>query len=269
MTNIASLHALFADACFGVEPPSHKGDLASCLERYALAAEDAEALLASPRRLGLYRRLVRHNVVHVIGTMLEQTRARFEHHVPGAFERTIDAFLASAGPRTPHLRDVPSEFLTWAAPRWRADGSVARWLVDYAEYELVEFTVSVAPRFAVPPMLVDIAMDRTLVFAAPHVMVHLGWAVHLVTKDDVASQPDPRAVSLLVYRDATHQARFLELSPLAASILERLFAGRALGQAMLDACNASKHVLDDTVALGVARLLADLAERGVLLGAPP
>lgn len=266
-TPVARLHAAIAEACFGDAAEAIEGELGAYLARHGVDEEDAEAILASPRRLGLYRQLVRHNVVNVIGVMLDRTRARLDVHVPGAFERTVDGFLAEQGPRTPHLRDVPSEFLAWAAPRWRADAAVPAWLPDYAELELVDFTIGVAPRPAPPPPLADVTADRALVFGDPRVLVHLAWAAHEVPAGDVRAVPDNRAVHLLVYRDAEHCTRYLDLTPLAAGILERLFAGRPLAQAMVEACETSGHPLDDTVLAGAARLLADLGERGVLLGA--
>ena len=267
MTNVARLHALFADACFGDASAALAGDLRPYLARHGITGEDAEALLASPRRLGLYRMLVRHNVVNVIGVMLERTRARLDVHVPGAFDAAVDAFLAAQGPRTQHLRDVPSEFLAWAAPRWRGAASIPAYLPDYAEYELIDFTVGVAPRPAPPPPLADVTADRALVFADPHVIVHLGWAVHLLAPDEPGTVVEERPVSLLVYRDAAHQTRFLDLTPLAAVILERLFAGAPLARAMVEACTQIGHALDNAVLAGAAKLLADLGERGVLLGA--
>ncbi len=267
MSAVKRLHALFADACFGDSADAVAGDLATYLARHGIAKEDADALLAAPRRLGLYRTLVRHNVVNVIGAMLERTRARLEHHVPGAFDRSVDTFLTAQGPRTPHLRDVPSEFLAWAAPRWRTDPRVPTWLADYAEYELVDFTLGVAPRPAAPPPLAEVTADRALVFGDPHVIVHLASAVHLLAADDLSAVPETRAVSLLVYRDAAHATRFLDLSLLASAILERLFAGRPLAQAMVEACASSGHPLDAAVLAGAATLLSDLGERGVLLGA--
>ena len=265
--SVTPLHAMMAAACFGDSEEALSGDLAAFLAKHGVAAEDAEAILASPRRLGLYRQLVRHNVVHVIGVMLERTRARLDVHVPGAFDAAVDAFLAAQGPRTPHLRDVPSEFLAWAAPRWRAEASIPAQLPDYAEYELIDFTIGVAPRPAPPPPLADVTADRALVFADPHVIVHLGWAVHLIGSEDLAAVPEERPVSLLVYRDGEHKTRFLDLTPLASAILERLFAGRPLASAMTEACVAAGEPLDDAVLTGAAQLLADLGERGVLLGA--
>jgi hypothetical protein len=64
--------------------------------------------------------------------------------------------------------------------------------------------------------------------------------------------------------------RYLELSALAAAILERLHAGRqTLRQAVTSACAAEGVAPDETVLSGAARVLADLAERGALLGPAP
>lgn len=266
MTNVARLHALFADACFGDSAGALAGDLRPYLARHGIATEDAEALLASPRRLGLYRKLVRHNVVAIIHTMLEHTAARLERKHAGEFERTIGGFLEDVGPRTAHLRDVPSEFLAYAAPRWREDARLPPWLVDHAELELAEFTITVAPRPLPPPPLAEVSADRPLVFGEPKRLVNLEWAVNELVREDLDAEPVKRSVAILVYRDAEHHARFLELTPLAGLIVERLFAGDPLGPAIALACSTGGHPLSDEVLAGSARLLADLGERGVLLG---
>jgi len=266
-SQVARLHAAFADACFGESAAAFEGDLRGYLARHGVAKEDAEALLASPRRLGLYRQLVRHNVVHVVGVMLTRTRERLERLASGVFDRAVSTFMAERGPRTAHLRDVPGEFLAWARPRLRSDARIPGWIVDHAELELVDFTVGVAPRPAAPPPLLDVTADRPLVFKEPHVMVRLGWAVHELAHDDLEAIPAEREVHLLVYRDDEHRTRFLDLTPAAAAILERLFAGQPLAGARVEACRAAGIAMDDAVLGGAARLLADLGERGVLLGA--
>jgi len=81
--------------------------------------------------------------------------------------------------------------------------------------------------------------------------------------------PEARAVTLLVYRDDAHAARFLELSPLAGAIATHLIAGEPLGAALGAACAETGHTLDDAILADTARLLADLGDRGVLLGARP
>lgn len=258
-----ALQKMLAAACLGKERP-FDDDLGAFLAAHGVEPDDARALAEGPRRLGLYRRLVRHNVVNVASNMLERTKRRMEAIAPGVFDETIADFLAELGPRTPHLRDVPAELLAWAAPRWREDARLPRWLVDFAELELVDFLIGVAPRPAPPPPLAEVAADRPLVFAEPKTLLRLGWAVHDLA-DDAA--PEERLVALLVYRDAAHRSRFLELTPLAAAILERLLAGRPLAAAVAEACAADGTPASGEVLGGAAQLLADLGERGVLLGA--
>lgn len=260
------LQAAMAKACFGKDAPFEK-DLRGFLASHGVAKEDIEALVAAPRRLGLYRQLVRHNVIGVINDMLGRTRARLDVLVPGSFDTAIAAFLDDVGPTTPHMRDVPAEFLAHAAPAWRKDERVPRWIADYAELELVDFTIGVAPRPLPPPPLAEVSADRPLVFADPRTLITLAWSVHEMPEDDVRAVPAERPVTLLVYRDGEHRTRFLELTPLAGRIMERLFAGDPLGPAMVAACNAEGHPLNEDVLTGAAKLLADLGERGVLLGA--
>jgi len=259
----AALQKAIAAACLEKET-RWESDLAGFLAAHGVDDADARALLEGPRRLGLYRKLVRHNVVNVASNMLERTKARMEAIAPGAFAETIDAFLAERGPQTHHLRDVPEELLRWAAPRWEADARLPRWLVDYAELELVDFTIGVAPRPAPPPPLAEVAADLPLVFREPTRLVRLSWAVQGLGDD---ATPDERPVALFVYRDAEHRSRFLELTPLAAAILVRLLEGRPLAPAVAEACAAEGWTVDAEILGGAAALLADLGERGVLLGA--
>ena len=71
---------------------------------------------------------------------------------------------------------------------------------------------------------------------------------------------------LLYYRDEEHRLEVMELSPpLAGALLER--ADLPLQQAIADACNEAGVPMNDETLATIARLLADLGARGVLLGA--
>ncbi len=87
--------------------------------------------------------------------------------------------------------------------------------------------------------------------------------MHELATDDTATDvPAPRDVRLLAYRDDEHAVRWLELSLLADAIVGRLMAGEALAAAVARACEDHGAA----AAGAVARLLADLGARGVLLG---
>jgi hypothetical protein len=110
-------------------------------------------------------------------------------------------------------------------------------------------------------------LDRSLVFASSARLLRYTWAVHELPADpDADGEPRRRDVHLLAYRDPEHAVRWLELTPLAASILARLVRGERIRDAVARACEdhdtSAAAVLDD-----IARLLADLGARNVVLGA--
>jgi hypothetical protein len=93
-------------------------------------------------------------------------------------------------------------------------------------------------------------------------------AVHELSGDpDDRAEPEARAVWLLIYRDAEHELRYLALSPAAAAILERMLRpGVTVERAIVDGAAEAGVPVDEALLSGTSVLLADLAERGVLLG---
>jgi len=258
------MQRLIADACLrglGDE------DLPNRAARFGVSTEDLAALAKTPERLGLYRRLVRANLLGVTARMMPRTRARL-NVVGVAFDESFDAFLAEAAPTTHYLRDVPAEFVAWVEPRWRARPEVPRYAADLARHELVHFQIAAAPHLTSPPAVADLSLDRALVFTPAIRLMRYAFAVHALP-DELLDRtlPEARAVALLVYRDDENTVRLLELTPLAALIAERVFEGSALGEAVAAACRSSSTALTPEVLASTAQMLADWANRGILLGA--
>jgi hypothetical protein len=263
------LQGAIADACLreqGGDAIAH--DLRGFLERHGVGTDDVEAILAAPRRLGVYRSLVRNGLSAVVLRMLPRTRARMNAACGGRFDADLARFLDEVGPRTHYLRDVPAELVAWAEPRWRADAGVPDYLCDLAAHELASFAVAASPETPGLALgLAEVGLDRSLVFASSARQLRYAWAVHELPSDPGAGgEPPRRDVHLLAYRDLEHAVRWLELTPLAASIVARLVGGERLRDAVAGACEdhgtRAAMVLDE-----VARLLADLGARNVIVGA--
>lgn len=281
-----ALQSAIAEACLGAHADDELArDLRGFLARHGVDPDDIEAILAAPARLPVYRSLVRNGLSGVVLRILPRTRARLNAACGGRFDADLAAFVGDVGPRTHHLRDVPAEFFAWAEPRWRSDATVPRYLLDLAAHELAHFSVSAAvssadagpaPAAGAPgadaPEAGAIAIDRPLAFAGSVWIARYGWAVHELSPDADAThatdEPSRREVCLFAYRDAAHAVRWLELTPLACTILEHLLAGEALGRAVQRAC-ADHATAPADVLPEVARLLADLGERGALVGGAP
>jgi hypothetical protein len=264
--SVDPLELAIADACLG--PDGALDDLRGFLEARGVAREDVEAILTSPPRLGVYRSLVRNGLARVVVRMLPRTRARLNAACAGRFDADLARFLDEVGPRTHYLRDVPRELFAWAEPAWRADAGVPAYLPDLAAHELATFTIAAAQLAAgvAGDDRVEVALDRPVAFASSARSMRYAWAVHELDPDEAATgEPARRDVRLLGYRDAEHVVRWLALTPLAAAIVDDLLSGATLGAAIAGAC-ARHDTAPAAVAADVARLLADLADRGVLLG---
>jgi hypothetical protein len=264
MTREQAMHRAVADACLGGdagEALAH--DLRGFLETRGVSPEDVEAVLAAPRRLGVYRSLVRNGISAVVARVLRRTRAAISGHDVERFGRDLARFLDQRGARTHYLRDVPEEFFTWVCAEWRADDRLPAHVPDLAAFEIAFFAASTADRRGPEERFGEIALDRPLAFDPSARLVRLDFAVHEL-EDDGVDPPPRRPVALLAYRDAAHAVRWLELTPVAAAVIERLLEGAPLGSAIAAACVALSSTFDPAE---MARVLADLGDRAVVLGA--
>jgi hypothetical protein len=260
-----ALDRVLLDACFGETAEAElRGGLRAFVEARGVHGEDADAIAAAPPRLVVYRSLVQNGIKTIVGKVLPRTRARPNASSSGRFDADLARFLDAVGPRTHHLRDVPEEFVAWALPLWRADAAVPAHVPDLAVHEVVAFAVASAPDDP-PAVAAPVAIDRPLSFTRSARLVRHAWRVHELS-DDTAIAPLPGPVHLLAYRDVESSTAWLDLTPLAASIVEALIAGRPLGDAVQSACR--DHATNPgEISADVARLLAELAGNGIVVGA--
>lgn len=235
------------------------------LEQSGVSPTDAEYLKAQgPERLLTYRRLVRGNLREAI----EVTMPRVVARLGPVFDEYFDRFLAERGPRTHYLRDVTPEFLEFCVPLWALDRRVAPYLIELADHEALEVTIASMqsrPKNHCPDAL---SLDAGVLFIDACQIVHYEHAIHELSEDDTdRTVPRRESTWLFVYRDPDHRVRYLKLTPLAATLLHRLLRLReTLRQAVVIACEEHHTALTEDVLSGTASLLADLSERGALLG---
>src|SRR5262249_5687994 len=155
-----------------------------------------------------------------------------------------------------------AEFLAWITPRWAARADLPAYAADLAAHELVEFAIGAAP--ASPSSreersLAEVTLERALVFSEAARLMRYAHAVHELSAEiDDRTPPAARPTALLVYRDEEHVVRFLDLSPLAASIVEHLMAGEPLGDAVPAACADHGAPVTQAILNDAARILSDL-----------
>ncbi len=243
-------------------PTAIAGDARAWLAAGGVAPDDAARLAdLGAHRLLVYRRHVRRTLVQAVQLEIPRTAAR----LGDAFGPWVDRWIEEEAPRSRYFRDVAFEFVAWAAPRWAEDARVPAYLGDLARHELVQFEVGCA--LDGEGGASEMALDRAVRFSPSTRLCRYDHAVHrLDAALDARDVPERTPTALLVYRDAEQEARFLELTPLAAAILERLLQGKPLGEAVTGACEAAAVAVDPAVTGSTAALLGDLLERGAILG---
>lgn len=257
-----ALEQLFADLLLGEAEPTPQDLARACVER-GISSADAATLLESFERLLVYRTLVRGNLREAVELSIPRSMAR----LGSLFDEYFQRFLQERAPRTHYLRDVTSELLAFCAPLWPEDARVPRYLQDLARHEALHIEVSALPSLPRGHVAGALELERGVALGAALKLVRYRHAVHeLPESEDDRSEPVERDVALLVYRSPEHDVRYLELSPLASGILERLLAGDTLAGAVRGAADRVGSPLTEAVLAGAATLLADLATRGVVWG---
>ena len=207
-------------------------------------------------RLAVYRRLVRGSLREAIESILPRTVAA----LGARLDAELDRFYSSRGPKTHDLRDVPLELVELLAPAWERDPTLPPHVADLARLEALELVVAIGDDRR-REARAELSVDAPAIFQEAVAMASFRHAVH-----EADDPPAARAVELLVYRDPDHALRTLELTQAAAAILRRLLAGEPLGAAIQGGARDATVAVDDSLLTGTAKLLADLGDRGVLLG---
>ena len=260
-----ALESALAELTLGPEiEPGDPAAISAWLARNEVAGEDARALERDFSRLLVYRKLVRRNLRDALESTIPRSIAR----LGARFERDFDEFLLACPPASRLLKDLTPSFLEFVLPRWARDSGVPAYLADLARHEALQIEVATLLGRPKHHVVAELSLDEGVEFIDAVRLVHYAWAVHRLPEDETSRVlPEQSAVSLLVYRSPEHDVRYLELGPFAARVLAGLFAERlTLRAALTDAARGLGCALDDELLSRAARLLADLAERGALLG---
>jgi hypothetical protein len=260
-------HAFAAVICEADAPARAASDLAGFLAERGVTGPDLDDLAGRGERLLMYRSMIHSRLRGVIAEFLPRTAA---HLGKPRLRAEVAAFMAERAPRSFYFRDVPGEFVDWAEPRWRAASDVPAFLADLAVHEWLDGEIANDPAGGEPPTGRELALDAPVALDGTAALRRYAFSVHRHDgdDDDTSILPAPGAVAVLAYRDrTTHKPRYLELTPRAAAVCERLLAGQSLQSALVGACEAVGEQLSDEFLAGMAAFLADLGERGVLLGA--
>jgi len=226
------------------------------------------ALGTDPARWKVYRRMVRSRLAESIEHAFERLVG-----VVGAdtFREIIGKFLADAPPRSHYLRDVPGEFLDFFEKNRNAVTrayALPAFALDLARYEWAELETAYSFEEASALRVGPLDMQGVAVLSPAHRLVDLAYPVHRIETGGPDQAMEAEPFSLCLYRHAkTHEVAVLELTPVTAAMLS-LMERRTmpLVKVVQKAAEAIGATVDVAFVEALSTLLADLIERGVLLG---
>lgn len=241
------------------------------MARYCLAAEpdpaDATALGGDRTRWDLYRAMVRRRFVETVGDALPRTRKALGD---AAFTAAVDGYLTREPPTTRYVRELGVRFVAYLVAEGMASTVPAApiapvWALDLARYEGARLAVACALD-ATDHGVEEFSMDRPAAFAPAHQVLRMAWDVH---REETAEGPHAGVFAVLVVRDPrSHRVGALELSPIAADLLDAMAPGdRTVTACVLSVLARYQAAAGDVFMASFADLLGDLLDQGVLLGA--
>lgn len=222
------------------------------------------------RRMEIYRNLFFNNVRSLLSWNFPVLR---KLHSDDDWAQLVRDFYIEHRARTPLFPELPREFLQYLQDQRQARAGDPPFMLELAHYEWVELALSLDER-----ELDDVEADpEGDLLAGVPVLSPLAWPlsyqfpVHRIGPDFQPTEAPPEATHLLVYRRRDDQVKFMQLNPVSALLLQMLQENS--GQPGLELLNEIArqlaHPKPQVVIDGGKALLADLAEREVVLGASP
>jgi hypothetical protein len=251
----AALEALV----FGTSLLSKDGiELDRLLDQSHVAEPHRSALILQLQsRLPIYRTLVRTRLTEALEQMLPNTTDLLGAHWPILFSQ----FLESVGPKSPILRELLTEWVTWFRTTGQHQLEIPPYLADYALFEALSIESAAQGQVesaAEPP---SVTSETHLVRNEKVIFVTFEWAVHAWSLGTVEA-PEQRVTSLAVYTDEENVFRILELSPIAVRIWQLIekpiCLGTVVGTVLSEYKNSNPPSLES-----LSSLFADFHDRGL------
>lgn len=182
-------------------------------------------------------------------------------------QRELQDFISRQATKSPYLRYIAPEFLVFVEQRWRRQDLVPEYVIELARHELLTIEIAASLDDENKSNIGEVDLETRFRFRESTRLVHYAHAVHRLSEDESdRKEPERGDTWVLGYRDDEHRVRFLELTRLAAAVVEKLMQGECLRDAATNGCASIGMEPNDEALANIAILLDDFEQRGVLIG---
>lgn len=194
-------------------------------------------------RMAVYETLFFNNIEGFISGAFPVLRRLFE---ATRWQRLVYSFIATHPARTPYFLQISQEFLAWLQQGYVAEAGDPPFMLELTHYEWVELALDVSdaqvPAQGWSPLAWPLAYQ---------------WPVQRIGVDYQPLTPPADPTCLLVWRDAQDKVRFMQLSPFAYQLAERLQAGTEAAPALHELAQQNDLNPDATYFANAQSLLDD------------
>lgn len=250
----------------GPAPALDVAQFQKMLRDFGVSEEDIAACgnAETIERFFLYRKLVFGRFWGALEVSIPLTIARIGKDL---VQRELQDFIFQHATKSPYLRYIAPEFLVFVEQRWRARGLVPEYVIELARHELLTIEIAASLDDENKSNIDEVHLETRFRFRQSTRLVHYAHAVHRLSDDESdRTEPERGDTWVLGYRDDEHRVRFLELTRLAAAVVEKLMQGECLRDAATNGCASIGMEPNDEALANIAILLDDFEQRGVLIG---
>lgn len=229
------------------------------------------------RRLQVYRRLIANNVNNFLRSGFPVLREVLSKE---AWQQLANRFIREHTAASPYFSEIGKEFVDFLAAQEVLPESVPPYTYELAAYERME----VEAMFAVIPdqlqqlsgSAAEAAAEDSRWLLNPSAQIgSFSYPVAWISTENAAPEASAEGFFLLVFRplkkaraDAPARVRFLQLNPVTAVLVDCLRqspTGLTRNELTQQLVQLLPQLDEEVIHTGVAQILPDFAERGVLL----
>ncbi len=219
------------------------------------------------RRINIYRELIYNNIESFIANSFPVLRK-----ITGdkQWHEMLRDYVKRHQSHTPLFPKMPLEFLRYLEQERGDHENDVPFFLELAHYEWIETALAIDTR-----ELDFTGIERTgdllkgvLVLNPLSLVVAYTWPVHEISPSNLPDNPPAEKTYIIVYRDQTHQVKFMVLNPVAAKLIEYIKNEEELsGETILKKiAQELNHPNPQFVIAGGHEMLQEFVKKEVLLG---
>ncbi len=216
----------------------------------------------SERGMAVYTEIVFNNIESSVAACFPVLKKILGEEI---WLRLVREFFIHQPCVTPIFREIPEAFLAYIN---RVSG-LPSYVQDLAHYEWVELYLAYADETINSSQIDTEAylLDSPVAFVPAMALLSYDYPVHQLSPENIPASPLETPLSLLVFRDAGDEVKFIELNRMTAALIEDLQDGQLTArEALIGIASVMAFADIDAIVDFGLDVLNDLKSQGAILG---